>query len=173
MVARAGFLAGFSVAFSSSVALSADSSDLLDFAAFSASAGSSEPSESSASSASSASLKLPLSTFAVCSRIWGSPKRSEAYSGADTNSVPNMPTRIPTNSDRDRSCRVPAPRMNAPMNKIAPTGRTPTIAVLIERTRVWFTAKLICSAKVVSRRSSTSSVFSRILSNTTTESYSE
>ena len=58
----------------------------------------------------------------------------------------NVPTIMPMNSTRAMSRRVPAPSRNAPMNKIEPTGSTATTEVLIERTRVWFTARFAPSA---------------------------
>jgi hypothetical protein len=77
---------------------------------------------------------------------------------------------IPMNKASEMSRRVPAPKTKAPMNKIAATGRTATIEVLMERTSVWFTARLTRSAKVAVSENSTSKVFSRILSKTTTVS---
>src|SRR5690625_3558342 len=80
---------------------------------------------------------------------------------------------IPTKIDREMSLNVPAPSKPAPMNRIEPTGKIPTIDVVMERTSVWLTARLTSSSKVLVRSSSSRSVFSRILSKTTTVSYNE
>ena len=52
-----------------------------------------------------------------------------------------VPTAIPTNSARLRSSRVPGPRTVNPTTRIAATGSRATTEVLIERTRVWLTAR--------------------------------
>ena len=59
------------------------------------------------------------------------------------------------------------------MNRIDAIGSSPTIDVLIDRTRVWFTARFTVSENVRVDRSVIRDVFSRILSNTTTVSYRE
>ena len=46
------------------------------------------------------------------------------------------------------SRRVPAPRMKAPTTSSEATGSTPTTEVLIERMKVWLTARLASSAYV-------------------------
>ena len=53
---------------------------------------------------------------------------------------------MPTNRAREMSCRVPAPRMNAPITRIEPTGSSATTEVLMERTRVWLAASSTFSA---------------------------
>ena len=45
------------------------------------------------------------------------------------------------NRASEMSRSVPAPSTTAPMNRIAPTGSSATTEVLIDRTRVWFTAR--------------------------------
>ncbi|MNI78182.1 hypothetical protein D3C73_1345340 [compost metagenome] len=87
--------------------------------------------------------------------------------------VAAVPMMMPTNNARERSRSVPAPRRPAPINRIAATGRTATIMVLMERTRVWLIARLTSSPNVRRVDVVISAVFSRILSNTTTVSYSE
>ena len=76
---------------------------------------------------------------------------------------------MPTNSASARSFSVLAPSWTAPTYRIAPTGISATIEVLIERTRVWLTARLAASAYVV-RLCRRFAVFSRTLSKTTTVS---
>ena len=80
---------------------------------------------------------------------------------------------IPTNKAKEMSLSVPAPRTTAPMKRIEATGSTPTTEVLIDLTRVWLIARFTRSAKVEVSLNSASYVFSRILSKTTTVSYSE
>ena len=53
------------------------------------------------------------------------------------------PTAMPTNSASDRSFSGPAPSSTMPTNRIAPTGSSAMIEVLIDRTRVWLTARLV------------------------------
>ena len=74
---------------------------------------------------------------------------------------------MPMNSAREMSRRVPAPSTYDPMKRIAATGSSATTEVLIERTSVWFTARLTDCTKV---RCDSCAVFSRTLSNTTTVS---
>ena len=76
---------------------------------------------------------------------------------------------MPTNRASARSFIEPEPSWTAPTYRIAPTGISATIEVLIERTRVWLTARFAASAYVfrVERRFL---VFSRTLSKTTTVS---
>ena len=59
------------------------------------------------------------------------------------------------------------------MKRIEATGRTATTEVLIERTRVWLMPRFTSSSKFRLCCSVKPAVFSRILSNTTTVSYSE
>lgn len=59
------------------------------------------------------------------------------------------PTIRPMKSANEMSRRVPAPSRIEPMNKIEATGRIATTEVLIERTRVWFTARFTRSEKVL------------------------
>ena len=80
-----------------------------------------------------------------------------------------MPTKIASEMSRS----VSAPSTNAPMNRIAATGRSATTVVLIERTSVWFTARFTDSPNVRVDSHPSPTVFSRILSKTTTVSYSE
>ncbi len=77
---------------------------------------------------------------------------------------------MPMNSDSAMSRRVPAPSTTAPMKRIDPTGRMATIDVLMDRTRVWLTARFTDCANVRRDSCPSSAVFSRILSNTTTVS---
>ncbi len=83
------------------------------------------------------------------------------------------PVTMPTISASEMSRSVPAPSSRAPMNRIAATGSTATMVVLIDRTRVWFTARLTASPYVRRVLDMMCAVFSRTLSNTTTVSYSE
>ena len=53
---------------------------------------------------------------------------------------------MPTNSASARSFSALEPSCTVPTYRIAPTGISATIEVLIERTRVWFTARFACSA---------------------------
>ena len=62
--------------------------------------------------------------------------------------VDHVPTMMPMSSASEMSRRVSAPSTPAPMNRIAATGRAATTLVLIERTRVWLTARFTDSAKV-------------------------
>ena len=55
------------------------------------------------------------------------------------------PTAIPTNSASDRSFSGPVPRTTVPTNRIDPTGSSAISVVLIDRTRVWLTARLAAS----------------------------
>ena len=48
---------------------------------------------------------------------------------------------MPTNSASARSFSEPLPSWTTPTYRIAPTGRSATIEVLIERTSVWLTAR--------------------------------
>ena len=48
---------------------------------------------------------------------------------------------MPTNSASDRSLSGPAPSSTTPTNRIAPIGSSAMIEVLIDRTRVWLTAR--------------------------------
>jgi len=59
------------------------------------------------------------------------------------------------------------------MNRIDPTGSRATTEVLMERTRVWLTARLAASEYVRRVWVVMWAVFSRTLSKTTTVSYSE
>ena len=106
----------------------------------------------------------------MCSRIAGSRSRSATSNGVARKTDENVPISMPTNSASAMSRSVPAPRMNAPTNRIAPTGSSATTEVLIDRTSVWLTARLAFSAYVNRDWSSVSAVFSRTLSNTTTVS---
>lgn len=58
------------------------------------------------------------------------------------------PAARPTNSDREMSLRVPAPRKPPPMNSRPATGRSATTVVLMERTRVLLIEWLAMSLKV-------------------------
>ena len=53
-----------------------------------------------------------------------------------------VPAATPTNRARDRSFSVPAPSSSAPMNRIEPIGSSATTEVLIDRTKVWLSARL-------------------------------
>ena len=53
---------------------------------------------------------------------------------------------MPMNSVRAMSRSVPAPKMKAPTNSSEATGSTPTTEVLIERMKVWLTARFASSA---------------------------
>ena len=106
----------------------------------------------------------------MCSRIAGSRSRSATSNGVARNTDEKVPISMPTNRASAMSRSVPAPRRNAPTNRIAPTGSSATTEVLIERTSVWLTARLAFSAYVYRDWSSVSAVFSRTLSKTTTVS---
>ncbi len=82
----------------------------------------------------------------VCLRIAGSRSRSETSTGVAMKIEENVPAMIPMNRASEMSRSVPAPSSRAPMNRIPPTGSRATTEVLIERTRVWFTARLASSA---------------------------
>lgn len=84
--------------------------------------------------------------------------------------VDQVPTRMPMSSASEMSRSVSAPRAPAPMKRIAATGSAATTLVLIDRTSVWFTARLTDSANVRRDSSPSAEVFSRILSKTTTVS---
>ena len=77
---------------------------------------------------------------------------------------------MPTNSTRARSFSVPAPSRPAPTNRIDATGRSAVSEVLIDRTRVWLSARLAASLYVERWVVSRPAVFSRTLSKTTTVS---
>ena len=81
-----------------------------------------------------------------------------------------VPASMPTNSARARSLSGPVPRIAAPANSSAPTGSKAVTDVLIERTSVWLSARLACSAYVLDVDLRMPLVFSRTLSNTTTVS---
>ena len=74
---------------------------------------------------------------------------------------------------KERSLRVPAPSRPAPTKRIDPTGIKATIVVLIERTTVWFTARLAACEYVILDVDVIDLVFSRTRSKTTTVSYNE
>ena len=59
---------------------------------------------------------------------------------------------MPTNRASARSFSEPEPSWTTPTYRIAPTGSSATIEVLIERTRVWLTARLAALAYVVRLR---------------------
>jgi hypothetical protein len=80
------------------------------------------------------------------------------------------PTAIPTNSARLRSSRVPGPSSVNPTTRIAAIGRSATTVVLMDRTRVWLTARFAAWVYVIRRVRNASAVFSRTLSKTTTVS---
>ena len=56
------------------------------------------------------------------------------------------PAAMPTNSASARSLSEPEPSATTPTYRIAPTGSSATIEVLIERTRVWLIARLAALA---------------------------
>ena len=60
----------------------------------------------------------------------------------------SVPAIMPMNKVSAMSRRVPAPRMKAPTTSSEATGSTPTTEVLIERMKVWLTARLASSAYV-------------------------
>ena len=53
------------------------------------------------------------------------------------------------NKAKERSLRVPAPSNPAATKRIDPTGINATIVVLIDRTTVWFTARLAACDYVI------------------------
>ena len=55
------------------------------------------------------------------------------------------PAARPTNSDREMSLSMPAPRKPPPMKSRAPTGISATAVVLMERTRVALMERLAIS----------------------------
>ncbi len=109
----------------------------------------------------------------MCAAISSSWSFIQVSSGVARNTDEKVPTRMPTNSASAMSRRVPAPSRKAPMNRIAATGSTATIEVLIDRTSVWFSARLAISEYVKRFCLTTPRTFSRTLSNTTTVSYRE
>ena len=84
----------------------------------------------------------------MCAATAGSRLRSETSTGVAMKIEENVPAMMPTNSASAMSRSVPAPRMNAPMNRMPLTGSSATTEVLIDRTRVWFTARFDSSAWV-------------------------
>jgi hypothetical protein len=52
-----------------------------------------------------------------------------------------VPAAMPTNRASARSLSVPAPSRPAPTKRMAATGSSAMIEVLIERTSVWLTAR--------------------------------
>ncbi len=77
---------------------------------------------------------------------------------------------MPMNSASDRSSSVPGPSSVKPTKSTAAIGRSATTVVLIERTRVWLTARLAAAEYVMRLVRKASAVFSRTLSKTTTVS---
>ena len=80
------------------------------------------------------------------------------------------PTATPMNSASARSLSGPAPSSTTPAKRIAPIGSRAMIEVLIERTRVWLTARLTAPLYVMRLPPARPAVFSRTLSKTTTVS---
>ena len=76
----------------------------------------------------------------------------------------------PTSCTSARSIRVPTPSSHTAMTISAMIGSTEITLVLIERMKVWLTARLACSANVRRVVCSNPSVFSSTLSNTITVS---
>lgn len=76
----------------------------------------------------------------------GSRIRNSTSSGVAIRIEEMVETIMPMNSARAMSRRVPAPRRKTPTKRIAATGSTPTTEVLMDRTRVWFTARLAASS---------------------------
>ena len=77
---------------------------------------------------------------------------------------------MPTNSTSARSFSSPAPSSPAPTNRMDATGSRAITEVLIERTRVWLSARLAAWLYVLRAEPSRPAVFSRTLSKTTTVS---
>ena len=84
--------------------------------------------------------------------------------GVARNSEEYAPEASPTNRISARSLIVPTPRMPAPTNSSPATGSSAISEVLIERIRVWFTARFAASAYVIREPASRSLVFSATLS---------
>ena len=80
------------------------------------------------------------------------------------------PIVIPMKSASERSSRVPGPSLAKPMTSTAMIGSTAMTVVLIERTRVWFTARFAASPYVLRRLTKAAWVFSLTWSKTTTVS---
>ena len=76
----------------------------------------------------------------------------------------------PTSCTRARSFRVPTPSSQTAITISAMIGSTEIRLVLIDRMKVWLTARLACSAKVRRVVCSKPWVFSSTLSNTMTVS---
>ena len=74
------------------------------------------------------------------------------------------------NSATDRSSSDPAPSRPAPMTSRPSTGSSAITEVLIDRTRVWLTARFAAWVNVILLPPVMPTVFSRTLSNTTTVS---
>ena len=55
------------------------------------------------------------------------------------------PDTMPTNSASARSFSGPSPKITAPVNSKAATGKTPITVVLMERTSTWLMARLAAS----------------------------
>ena len=77
---------------------------------------------------------------------------------------------MPTNCTSARSLSVPTPSSQTATTISARIGSTEIRLVLIERMKVWLTARLACSAKVRRVVCSKPWVFSSTLSNTMTVS---
>ena len=82
-----------------------------------------------------------------------------------------MPAATPTKRPRANSNSVDAPSSSEPTNSRLPTGSRVVREVLMERISTWLTDMLTMAEMVC--RSPRSVMFSWILSNTTTVSYSE
>ncbi len=87
-----------------------------------------------------------LATRLAWAIIAGSRILSWASSGVAMKIEEYVPAAMPTNSASARSFRGPEPSWNVPTYRIAPTGSRAAIDVLIDRTRVWLTARLAASA---------------------------
>src|SRR5260221_6425559 len=83
------------------------------------------------------------------------------------------PVMRPTNSASAKSRNVTAPKIPLPTNSSEATGSNATNDVLSDRIRTWFMERFTMSEYVSPRSFPTVGVFSLILSNTTTVSYSE
>ena len=80
------------------------------------------------------------------------------------------PAASPTNSTSARSLSVPTPSSPAPTNSSPATGSSAMTVVLIDRMRVWLTARFAASPHVMRADLSRSLTFSSTLSKTTTVS---
>src|SRR5690606_31219716 len=94
-------------------------------------------------------------------------------SGVASSTEDTVPATVPTDITKARSFSVPAPSRPTPMTNRASTGSSVTSDVVIDRINTWLTARLDTSANVFLVRLSRPLLFSLILSNTTTVSYSE